>query len=157
VTSELGDDLEAEIVGPLEVLETHERRSGHLGEDAVDDVHDELAAADLFGIDRRIAQREEVAAEPFEARHPQHRSSHVEDRSRGNVAVLRSQIAPDSGEASLLGLLVDRIEEAGLADPRLARDEEELAAPREHIVEPSIGELDQLVSTDQQRAANGTD
>ena len=74
-----------------------------------------------------------------------------------DVPVLRSQIAPDIREASLLGLLDDRIEVASLADPRLAGDQEELAASGEHVVEPSIGELEQLVATDQQRAANGTD
>ena len=56
-----------------------------------------------------------------------------------------------------VGLLVDRIEVAGLADPRLAGHQEELAAASEHVVEPSVGELEQVVATDQERATNGTD
>ena len=125
----------------MQVFETEEGGSGQLGEDPVDDVHDELAAADLFSVDRCVTEREQIAAEPFEARQPQHRAGHIEDGCRGHVPILRRQITPDARKAPLLGLLDDRIEVARLADPRLAGDQEELAAPGEHVVEPTIGEL----------------
>ena len=53
-----------------------------------------------------------------------------------------------------LGLPVDRIEEPRLADPGLAGEQQELAVAGRDVVEASIDEVEQVVTPDEERAAD---
>ena len=68
--------------------------------------------------------------------------------------VLRRDGALDSDEAATLGLAPDRGEEAGLADPGLAGQQQELAATGEDVVEAPVGQVEQVVAPDEERAAD---
>ena len=70
--------------------------------------------------------------------------------------VLRRDEAPAADEPALCRLPVDRVEEPRLADAGLPGDEEELAMARLDVVESPIGELEQVVASDEERAANRT-
>ena len=125
---QLGDDLEAQVVRPLQVLEQEQHLLRQRREDLVDDVHHELAtSAHVVGVDHVVAKREELAAQVGEARHAQHAARHIEDRRRRDVVVLWRHEPTDRDEAPILGLLADRVEEPRLADPGLAGDQQELA------------------------------
>ena len=54
-----------------------------------------------------------------------------------------------------LGLPPDRAEEPRLADPGLAGEQQELAVAGQDVVEPPVDELEQVVATDEERAADG--
>ena len=87
--------------------------------------------------------------------HADHRAGEVEDGRGRHVVVLRRDRALDGGEAAALGLAPDGAEEARLADPGLAGEQQELPVPGQDVVEPAVGELEQLVPPDQERTADG--
>jgi hypothetical protein len=85
---QLPDDLEAHVVGPLQVLERQHRRARQRDEDPLDEPHHQASTLDVLGRSGRIAQIEQLPAEVGEWREPGHRPRQVEDRSRRHVAVL---------------------------------------------------------------------
>ena len=153
---ELTDDLEAQIVRPLEILEDEHRGARERREDPVDDAHDKPAPLDLLGGRRRIGQDQKLAAERFEGGQPGHRAGHVEERRGRDVAILGSHGAVDSVQAARLRLALDRSQEPRLADPGLAGEQDELAAAFEDVVEPPVGEDEQVVTPDEERTADGS-
>ena len=71
--------------------------------------------------------------------------------------ILRRDRPLDGCEPARLGLAPDRAEEPRLADPGLARQQQELPVPGEDVVQAAIGELEQVVAPDQERTADGAE
>ena len=71
-----------------------------------------------------------------------------------DVAVLGGNRAGDRGEATSLSLALDRGQQAGLANPRLAGEQKELTPAGGGLLEAPICELEQVVAPDQERATN---
>ena len=63
LSRQLRDDLEAHVVGPLQVLERQHRRARQRGEDPLDEPHHEPSTLDVLGRHGRIAQVEQLPAE----------------------------------------------------------------------------------------------
>jgi hypothetical protein len=70
--------------------------------------------------------------------------------------VLWRHSSADGHETTSLGLLDDRIEEARFADPGLAREQQELASAGHNILETSVDQVEQIVPSDEERAADDT-
>ena len=70
--------------------------------------------------------------------------------------VLRRDRTVDRREPAALGLAADRAEEARLADPGLTGQQQELPVPRLDVIEPAVGELEQVVAPDEERTTDGT-
>ena len=150
-TRQLADDLEADLVGPLEVLEVEHHGPVDRGQDPVDDVEDvEAPGPEGVGLPGS-AHREQVGAEVPELGHAANGPGEVEDQCRGDLVVLRSDRAVGADESRDPGLAADRVEEPGLADPGLAGQEEELAASSGGLVETSFREVQEVVATHDDR------
>ncbi len=70
--------------------------------------------------------------------------------------VLRGDRPGDGSEPTSLGPLRDGGQHAGLADPGVAGEQEELAAAGDRLLEPPIRELEQFVTPYEERAADGS-
>ena len=105
---------------------------------------------------RRIGQVEQLAAERGERRQPGHRPRQVKDRGRRHVPVLGSHRPGNGCHAACLRLPSDGGEQPGLADPGLAGEQEELAPASDDVVEPPIGEDEQVVTPDEERTTDGS-
>ena len=110
----------------------------------------------MLGRPGRIPQVEQLPAEFLEGREPGHGPRQVEDRSRRDVAVLGGDRPRDRGEAAGLRLAPDGGQQPGLADPRLAGEQQELAPAGGDVLEPPIRELEQVVAPDEKRATDGS-
>ena len=153
-TGELTDDLEAHVVGPLQVLEGQHRGTRQRGQDQLDRLHHEASPLGVFGGEDGLVELEQRRAECRELRHPDHRAGEVEDGRGRDIVILRCDGSLDGGKAATRGLAADGAEQAGLADAGRAGQQEELATPREDVLETAIGEVEQVVAPDQERAAD---
>ena len=124
---QLADDLEAHVVGPLDVLEIDEDGPAERREDPVDHVEDQDAARPecVGGLVDALGQQ--IVAEAAEARHRPERPREIHDQGGRDVDVLWGDRAVDDLEPLGPGLAADRAEEARLADAGLAGKEQELA------------------------------
>jgi hypothetical protein len=152
---EVADHLEAELVGPLQVLEGQERR-------AVDGVHDRLG--DLAH--KNPARREGVhALAPAHGQQPWtevtergviHRPREVRHGCERDELVLRGEVALGVAEVRDKRLADRGVEKARLADPCLAGEQQEATAACLRLLDSALGEGHQVVATDEQRALHGT-
>ena len=95
-------------------------------------------------------------AERGEWRQPGHRPRQVKDRGGRHVAILGSHRPVDGRQAARLRLAPDGREQPRLADPGLAGEQQELAPACDDVVEPPIGEDEQVVTPDEERTADGS-
>ena len=86
-----------------------------------------------------------------------HRPREVEHRGQRNLAVLRRQIAFGQPEPGSLGLRQDRPKQAGLSDTCLAGQQEEMTVTRGSLRDPPVGQVQQVVTTDEERAQDRAD
>ena len=154
----LSEDLEAELVGPLEVLKGQKRRRGRLVGDQVHDVKDDQATA-LAGrapVGRRhVAQTLEQARPKLtEARPAGCRAREVEEQRPGDLQILRSKGATREAEAEHLGLAANGAGEAGLPDPRLPCQEQHAPALG-RSPQLVLGERQEFVAANEDRAFEG--
>ncbi len=154
LSRQLRDDFEAHVVRPLKVLEREHRRARQRVEDPLDELHHEPTKLDVLGHPGRIAHVEQLPAEACERREPGHRPRQVEERCRRDIAILGCDRPGHRGEATSFRLAPNGGQQAGLADPRLAGEQEELAPAGGDIVEPPIRELEQVITPDEERATN---
>ncbi len=108
----------------------------------------------MLGGEDGLIEFEEGSAERRELRHADHRPREVEDRRRRHVMVLGRDRPFDSGEPATLGLASDRAEQTGLADPGLSGQQQELSAAGEDVLEASVGQVEQVVTSDEERTAD---
>ena len=88
-TRELPDDLETQVVGPLEVLEREHRRRVQGFDDPVDHVdHQEPARSKLTSV-RTVRQGQEIVAELDAGRVPEHRPGEIEHQRCRHGPILR--------------------------------------------------------------------
>ena len=150
-----GEHLEAEVIGPVEVLEREERRLGRgVGED-VDDVEDEHAST-LRSRGPPVVLRlrkalDEALAGGREARRPSHRPGEVAEDGLGHVLVLRRQAAARRPEARARRLPHDGTQQPGLADPRVTGQQQQVTTTGGDRVAPALGETEQVVATHDDR------
>ena len=85
---QLRDDLQTQVVGPLQVFERQHRRARQRLDDALDDIHDKPTSLHMFGGQRRIAQIQQLAAQTREGNCLGHGTGHVQDRGGGHVPIL---------------------------------------------------------------------
>ncbi len=153
---QLPDDLEAELVRPLQVVEGEQRRTVDGLEDPVRDLVDEHAAV-AEGIGPAVAlEGEQVGAQRPEVIRRAHAAGHVEDRRQRHLAVVRAERADADVEPEGLRLADDRPHEPRLADARLAREQDAHAPAGGGLGELAIGEPERLVAPDEERALDGT-
>ena len=120
--------------------------------DEIDDLHHEVTAAgDLRSFRRDLGDAQEVTAHRLEGRISAHRPTEVEQRRRENVAVLGSELTARDPKSALTCKLSDRPKEARLADPGLARHEQQLPVARMDLLESPLGDRDHVVPTDDHR------
>ena len=154
---ELGDDLEADLVGPLEVLEHEDGRSVQQLVDRRHDVDDEHPPTTSPGRGHDLADRQELAPERAEFRLTEGVAGHVLERRGGHVDVLGRDVPAGHAEPPRHRVLPDRADQARLADPGLAGDQEHLAASVGRFLQASVGKVEQLVTTDEERADERAD
>ena len=104
-----------------------------------------------------MRQAQEIVAKLGEGWDPQHRPREIENQGSRHDPVLRGYGAFRDLESAGRGLSPDRSQEPGLADARLARQQEEVAATLEGVGKPSIGQIEQVVAPDEQRAQERRD
>ena len=150
LAGQLRQRFEAQVVRPLEVLEDQDGRDGG-STDEIDDLHHEVTAAGDLGVQARLGDAQEVTAHRLEGRISAHRPTEVEQRRRENVAVLRSELTARDPKSALTGKLSDRPQEARLADPGLARHEQQLPVARMDLLESPLGDRDHVIPTDDHR------
>ena len=109
----------------------------------------------MLGLHGRIAQVEQLTAEIGEGRQPCHGAREIEDRGRRDVSVLGGDRSLDRREAAGLRLAPDGGHQAGLSDPGLAGEQEELAPTGGDVVKTPIRKGEQVVTPDEERAPNG--
>ena len=151
---ELGDDLETQVVGPLEVLERQQRRLRQRGKDVVDASRSRAAGGARVSADMAAASSASSRAQCRERRHAQHRApgpawtlpghrgpgaGHDRRRTRKPRASACRRSRP--GTASCRS----RPRRRGAGTGRAGRD----------VLDPAVGEVEQVVATDQERAASG--
>ena len=149
-SGELADDLEAEIVGPLEVLEQQRDRLVGRREEPVDDLEHESPAAVLPRLLHLVTEVQQFAAELGEIRLAEHVAGEVEEFRCGDVPVLGGDVAPAGREPTGRGLALDGIDEARLADARFAADQQHAAVAGCDLLDPLVGQLEDLVAPDEQ-------
>lgn len=131
------EDLEAEVIGPMEVLEPEEFRTGSGVADRVDDVEDEQSPAppDLdrhvhLGVGQPIEQR---STERRQIRQAADGASEIEDGGGRHILVPRGEHADRDLEARIRRAPLDRTEQARPADARVAGQQERLPAPIDDV------------------------
>ena len=103
----------------------------------------------------RRSSRSSSRPEVGRGRMSRHRPGEVEDR-RGRTSWSCGAIAPPTAaKPRALGRPADRAEEPGLADPGLPATSRNWPRPGLDVVEPAVGQLEQVVATDEERAADG--
>ena len=113
---QLADDLEAELVGPLQVLEDEQRRPIDGPDDAVGNLaHENPARPERVPATPAALERKEVGAERPEGRVLADRAGEVLDRGERHEAVMRGKVPLRHAIARGLGLA-----QHGLHHPRLA-------------------------------------
>jgi HD-GYP domain-containing protein (c-di-GMP phosphodiesterase class II) len=111
--------VERRLIGPVDVLE-HRQRGCRGGRQVVE---------------KRPIERDAGVAPGRQV------SSHVQERTQGSRR--RQRIAaPDENPSPLLGPLDKPAEEGGLADPRLATDEDQSPPPRGRLVEQTLQDIE---------------
>ena len=153
--AQLADDLEAELVRPLEVLEHQQRGSVDGGGDQVDDVEDQHPAGTEVVGTTVVTERQQVPAQGPERRVVTQAPGQVAHGRERYLPVLRRQGALRDLEPGLPRELADRPEQAGLADARIAREQHEAAMTLGGLGDPPLGEREQVVATDEKRAQDG--
>ena len=155
------EDVQAQIVGPLEVLEREERRLCRgLGEDVreVEDEHPTCVAGRRP--DRLVRLREPAdqrLPDRSQLRRATHRPGEVEDDRVRDVPVGRGDGSGGRVEADDRRVTGDRSQHPRLPDPRVAAQQEEAAASVPDLGEPPLGESEELVPTDEDRTDDGGD
>ena len=156
-SGELADDLEAEIVGPLEVLEQQGDRLVGRREKPIDDVKHQSAATVLSSLLHLVTQVQQLAAELGEDRLAEHVASEVEEFGRRDVPILGGDVAPTDRKPAGRSLALDGIDEARLADARFAADQQHPAVAGCDFLDPLVGQLEDVVAPDEQRTEDRGD
>ena len=73
------------------------------------------------------------------------------------LAILWGEITLGDPEAGGIRLVQDCPQQAGLADAGLAGQQQEMSLARGRLGDPAIGQVEQLVATDEERAQERTD
>ena len=147
--SELGEDLQGQVVRPLQVVEGEHGRAVKRADDQVDGLEDKSPAPRLRDEDGLVGEIEELPSEVRPRLQARHRARHVEQRRRRHVAVLGSEEPGRRAEARLLRLRLDGGHELGLADAGFASQQEELPSTRRRLRQAAFGEIEQVVPSDQ--------
>ncbi len=151
VAYQLADHLEAELVGPVQVVEDQERRPVHRVEDPVGGAPDEQAPRPEGVAVVDSVHRQQVRTQRPEIRVLAHAVRHFPDRREGNLAVLGGHAAAFIAQACRDGLAARRPDQPCLAQARLAGQEEGVTTPLAGFVDQVIDELEQVVAADDDR------
>ena len=81
----------------------------------------------------------------------------VEDRAERHEQVLRGEVGPGDLEAGGPRLAQDHLQQAALADARLAGEQQQLAAALGGLGEAAIREIEEVVAADEEGTEEGTD
>ena len=151
-----GKDLQAEIVRVGQVLQGNDRRSAPDRRQELDDVEDQqpalTAAVTLPDVLDTLDARRDLGADRGEGFRPRHGSPEVEERGRGDGDILRGRVPADGAEPQFRGTTLDRAEQSGLADARLAGEQQEPAIPRPGFLQPPVGHAEEIVAAEHDRA-----
>ena len=153
---QLADDLEAQVVRPLEVLEPEHRRTWQGLDEQVDHVHDHPPPSDQPGV---VASTSASSDAPV-ASNPVSRvivAREVQDRRRGDIAILRGDRADRHRHPLPRRSAADRIEQCASCRSRLLPPAAGTGRARRRRREPPVDELEQVVASDEERAADGSE
>ena len=137
--AELADDLEAEIVGPLEVLEQQRDRLVGRRQELVDDLEHESPATVLPRFLHLVPQVQQLAAEIGEIRLAEHVPGEVEEFCCRDVPVLGGDVAAAGSKPAGGSLALDGINEARLADAGFAADQQHAAVAGCDLLDSLVG------------------
>ncbi|HET9681741.1 MAG TPA: hypothetical protein VFP19_06855 [Candidatus Limnocylindrales bacterium] len=150
-TGQIRQDFQAELVGPLEIVEPqHQRRCRGLGE-TVDDLGCQQTTSRALGLEGLLRERQDILSERTQAIEPRGRATQVEKQRARDLLVLRRQLAGRIPEALALRDPPDGPGEPRLANPRFSGEKQELPARLECLLGSTLRQLEDLVSADQQR------
>jgi hypothetical protein len=145
LASQLGQGLQAKVIGPLQILEGQHR--GHVRREHIDDVADEIASTWAQRAQPRREDSEQLLPGGPERWVAPHRPAQIEERGREHISVLRRKLGPRDAKAAPRGEAADGADEARLPDAGLTRCQEEVAPPAAGLVEPALGERYRVVTT----------
>jgi hypothetical protein len=149
--SEVADDLERELIGPLQVIESEESRTIDRVRDLLGDLPDQDPAGGKRVVALGATQREQLRAKVAEIVliHP---PGEVIQRSQRHEAVLGREVALRVTEAREDRLANDGLEQPGLADPGLPGQQDQSGAPCLRLRDPPLAEREHVVPADKERA-----
>ena len=154
------DHLEAQVVGPVQVLEGEKGRLGGGVGERIDDVEHVHPAPLGDGLRTALVRRQAIQegeADRRQRRRPPHRPGQVHQDRLGDVPVLWREPAGRRSEAGARRVARHRPEQARLADPGVARQEQQVAATPGDLLEPALREPKELVATHEDRAHDRSD
>ena len=153
----MAEHIQAQLVGPVQVLQDDQHRSARIrGNQQVSQILHQQAAPVVritgVGGDRAHPRRQAPpeGAQSRVAREHQI-AGQVQQETRERLHVAGERRRPGHGEAAGVSLPRDHAEQAGLADARLTRDEQQLARARCGIGEPALDEGQEGIPADQDR------
>ena len=157
VAGQLADDLQAQLVGPVEVIEHQHRRSIDRLEDPVrgradDEPPRPERVAAVTAIDG-----EQVLGKGAQGGVAAHPGRHLANRGERHLLVLRRNRTAVDPQARRFGLAHHRADEARLAQPRLAGQEERPPPAATTSAVMLIRELEEIIPADEDGALDGAD
>jgi hypothetical protein len=154
---ELADDLDAQFVGPLQVLERKEGRPVDRRHDQLRDVTNEQTSRPEVVGPAATLDGEQGVPKLAEAADIVHGPREVEHGSQGDLAILRCEIALGDPEAGRLRLAQDGPQQAGLSDTGFAGQQQEVTLPGRRLGDPAVGQAQQFITADEERAQERAD
>ena len=162
-TAEVRDDLEAQLVAPVQVFQGEQHRSviGHRGERVRGAQHQEPPPAVCVS---RVLRRRGHVLEPRHQPLPERRDvgadgtgenvAEIEEQTRGELDVLGERTRGPQRETLRARQFLDRMQEPGLADAGLAGQQQEVAPPPAHLGQPTLREGEQIVPAEHRLGAD---
>ncbi|MBI2762767.1 MAG: hypothetical protein HYX54_03290 [Chloroflexi bacterium] len=140
--------------GPADPAGSREARSPGSPPQSVP--NDETARPERVAVVPAV-DREQIGRHASERLVAAHARRHLADRCERDLVVLRRDRAAVDSEASRLCPAGRGPDQSSLAEPRLPRQEQRSAAPAGGLGDQVVDQLEQVVTTDEDRAADGPD
>ncbi len=152
MAGQLADDLEAHLVGPVEIIENEHRRPIDRLQDPVGRrANDEAARAERVAIVPAV-DRQKVLGQAAEGFVAPHAGGHLADRGKRHLKILRRHGSAVDPEPGCLRLADRGAQQPRFAEASLSRQEERVTAAFERLARESVEQAEQVVAADQDRA-----
>ena len=156
MTGQLADDLQAHLVGPMQVIEDEHRRAIDRVQDPISRrTDDQPARAEGVPIVPAV-DGQQVLRQASPILTAAHAGGHLPDGGQRHLVVLWRHGTAVAPQPCRFGLSIGGPDQSGLANPCLPGEEDGAASPVQRLVDHVIEELKEIVATDEDGALNGT-